>query len=74
MSQAEAERTAIRVENAAANARAQVSSTVQDVRQQAVEVADDAASAASKALWAALLIMGLSVAAATFGAGRTAPE
>jgi hypothetical protein len=74
MSQAEAERAAIRVENAAANARAQVSGTVQDVRQQAVEVADDAASAASKALWAALLIMGLSVAAATFGAGRTAPE
>lgn len=74
MSQAEAERAATRVESAASNARSQVSSTVQDVQQQAGQAAGDAANVASKALWGALLIMGLSVAAATFGAGRTARE
>lgn len=74
MSQAEAESAATRVESAASSARAQVSSTVQNVQQQAGQAAGDAANTASKALWGVLLIMGLSVAAATFGAGRTAPE
>lgn len=74
MSQAEAESAATRVESAASNARAQVSGTVQNVQQQAGQVAGDAANVTSKALWGVLLIMGLSVAAAAFGAGRTAPE
>jgi hypothetical protein len=74
MSRAEAERVATRVESAAQGLGAQVSSAAQDVQQQAGEVAGDAANAASKAAWAALLAMGLSLAAAVFGAGRTAPE
>ena len=74
MSREEADRVATRVESAAAGAGQQVSSAAQDIRQQAGEVAGDAANVASKAAWTALLIMGLSLAAAVFGAGRTARE
>lgn len=74
MSRAEAESAATRIESAASSARSQVSSAAQDVQQQAGQAAGDAANVASKAAWAALLAMGLSVAAAAFGAGRTAPR
>lgn len=61
-------------QNAAQDAQQQVSQTAQQVSQQAGEVAGDAANVASKAAWTALLVMGLSVAAAAFGAGSKARE
>lgn len=74
MSQAEAEQAATRIEAAAQTARTQVSSAAQNVQQEVGQVAGEAANLASKAAWAALLAMGLSLAAAVVGAGRTAPE
>lgn len=74
MSQTEAEQLATRVESAASTARQQVGSAAQGVQQQAGQVAGDAANIASKAAWAALLVMGLSLLAAVFGAGRTARD
>jgi len=74
MSQAEAEQVATRIEAAAQTARSQVSSAAQNVQQEVGQVAGEAANLASKAAWAALLAMGLSLIAAVAGAGRTAPE
>lgn len=74
MSEPEAERVAARVESAAADARAQLSRAASDVQQEVGEVAEGAASTASRAAWAALLVMGLSLLAAVFGGGMTARD
>lgn len=78
MSRAEAERSADRVQSAVqsatSSARQQVSQTAGQVQEQVGQAAGDAANYASKAAWAALLAMGLSAAAATFGAGQKARE
>lgn len=74
MSRPDAERAAERVESAIGNARQQVSQVAGDVQEQAGETAEQAANTTSKAMWGALLLMGLSVAAAAFGAGSTARE
>lgn len=73
-SRAEAEQLADRATQAATDARARLSSTAQTVRERAPEVAEDVASGASTGLWFALLGMGLGLAAAVFGAQRTARE
>lgn len=73
-SRAEAEQIADRVQSAVGSARTQVSQAVDTLQQRAGQVAGEAANTASKAAWGALLLMGLSVAAAAFGAGRTARE
>ena len=73
-SRAESEQLADRVTQAATDARGRLSQTAQNVREQAPVVAEKAASGASTGLWFALLGMGLSLAAAVFGARRTAPE
>lgn len=73
-SRAEAEQLADRVQGAVSTARGQISQTANQAQARAGEVAGDAANSASKAAWGALLVMGLSVAAAAFGAARTAPE
>ena len=74
MSRPEAERAADRVQTAIGNARQQVSEVAGDVQQQVGQTAEEAANATSKALWGALLLMGLSVAAAAFGAASTARD
>lgn len=74
LSEAEAERVAIRIENATASARSEVAAAAQNVQAAAGDAAGTAANVTSKALWAALLVMGFSVAAAVFGAGQTARE
>lgn len=74
MDQAEAERAADRVQSAIGSARSQVSQVAGDVQQVAGETAEQAANTTSKAMWGALLLMGLSVAAAAFGAGMTARD
>lgn len=61
-------------QNQAQSAAQDVQQQVSQVGQQAGEVAGDAANVASKAAWTALLVMGLSVAAAAFGAGSKARE
>ena len=61
-------------QNTAQEAQAQIQQQAGQVQQRAGEVAGDAANVASKGAWTALLLMGLSVAAAAFGAGRTARE
>ncbi len=73
-SRAEAEQIADRVQSTVGSARTQVSQTVDTLQQRAGQVAGEAANTASKAAWGALLLMGSSVAAAAFGAGRTARE
>jgi hypothetical protein len=73
-SRAEAEQLADRATQAATDARTRLSSTAQTVRERAPEVAEDVASGASTGLWFALLGMGLGLAAAVFGAQRTARE
>jgi hypothetical protein len=70
----EAGRIADRVQSSVQSARSQVSQTAKQVGQQASETAGQAANVSSKALWGALLLMGLSVAAAAFGAGSTARD
>lgn len=74
MDRAEAERAADRVQTAVGNVRQQVSQAAGQVQEQAGQTAEQAANTTSKALWGALLLMGLSVAAAAFGAGSTARE
>ncbi len=61
-------------QQAAQDAQQQVQQQAGQVRQQAGEVAGDAANVAAKGAWGALLLMGLSVAAAAFGAGMKARE
>jgi hypothetical protein len=77
-SRAESEQLADRVTQAATDARARLSATTQQVTQtvrtQGPQVAEQAASGASTGLWFALLGMGLGLAAAVFGAQRTARE
>ncbi len=74
MDRAEVERAADRVQTAIGSARQQVSQAAGQVQQQAGETAEQAANTTSKAMWGALLLMGLSGAAAAFGAGSTARE
>ncbi|MBW3571879.1 MAG: hypothetical protein KY467_12310 [Gemmatimonadetes bacterium] len=74
MSRAEAERAADRVQTAIGNARQQVSQVAGQVQQQAGQTAEEAANTTSKAMWGALLLMGLSAAAAAFGAASTARD
>ena len=71
---AEAERIADRVQSATTNAQAQISQTANDVQARAGELAADASNTLARAAWGALLLMGLSVAAAAFGAATTARE
>lgn len=71
---AEAERIADRVQTGVQSARSELSQAVDQVQEKAGAAAGQAANATSKGLWGALLLMGLSVAAAAFGAARTAPE
>lgn len=61
-------------EQAAQNAGQQIQQQAGQVSAQAGEVAGDAANVAAKGAWGALLLMGLSVAAAAFGAGSKARE
>ncbi|MDQ3388273.1 MAG: hypothetical protein M3483_02090 [Gemmatimonadota bacterium] len=74
MSRAEAERTATRVEDAAASVRSQVSTAADQVQEQVGEVVETGADYTARAAWAALLVMALSLGAAVFGAGRTARD
>lgn len=71
-SRAESEQIAERVQGAVSTARGQLSQTAGQVQEKAGQVAGDAANLGAKAAWGALLVMGLSVAAAAFGAGSTA--
>ena len=73
-SRAESEQLADRVTQAATDARAKLSQTVETVREQAPVVAEKAASGASTGLWFALLGMGLGLAATVVGTARTARE
>lgn len=73
-SRAESEQIADRVQSAVSSARGQLSQTAGQVQEKAGQVAGDAANLGAKAAWGALLVMGLSVAAAAFGAGSTARE
>ena len=70
----EAEQLAMRVETAAGDARTQIAGAAQDVQDQAGDLASTAAGTASRAAWWALLVMGLSLLAAIFGAGMTARD
>ncbi|HEX8395252.1 MAG TPA: hypothetical protein VF665_23085 [Longimicrobium sp.] len=70
----EAGRIVDRAQSSVQSARGQISQTANKVGEQASETAGKAANISSKALWGALLLMGLSVAAAAFGAGRTARD
>lgn len=74
MTRPEAERVAIRVESAAANARSQLATGVDQAQQTATDVASSATDTLAKAAWWALLAMGLGVAAAAFGAASTARD
>ena len=73
-SRAEAEQIATQVETRVQSARTQVGQQVAEVRDSAVSNADQAGEGIAKAAWGALLVMGLSVAAAAFGAAQTARE
>jgi hypothetical protein len=55
-------------------AQQQIQQQAPEIQARASEVAGQAAHVASRALWSALLVMGLSVGAAVLGARRTAPE
>jgi hypothetical protein len=57
---------------AAQSAQQQIQQQAPQVQARAEQVAGDAANTGAKAAWGALLVMGLSVAAAAFGAGSTA--
>lgn len=70
----ESGRIADRVQSSVQSARGQLSQAAGQVQEKAGEAAGQAANVTSKALWGALLLMGLSVAAAAFGAARTARE
>ena len=59
-------------QGAAQNAQQQIQQQAPQIREKAGQVADQAANVGAKAAWGALLVMGLSVAAAAFGAGSTA--
>lgn len=74
LSQAEAESLAGRIETAAGQAQTQVAGAVEDVQAGAADAASAAGDALQKGAWLALLTMGLSVAAAAWGAAMTARE
>ena len=59
-------------QNAAQNAQQQIQQRAPELQAKAGEIGDKAANTGAKAAWGALLVMGLSVAAAAFGAGSTA--
>lgn len=59
-------------QDAAREAQQQIQQQAPQLQEKAGQVADQAANVAAKAAWGALLLMGLSVAAAAFGAGSTA--
>lgn len=61
-------------ENAAQNAQQQIQQQAPQIQERAGQIAGDTANVAAKAAWGALLLMGLSVAAAAFGAASTARE
>ena len=74
LSEPEADQLATRIESAAGGASQQLGSTVQNVQEQVGEAAAATANTAARAAWAALLVMGLSLLAAAFGAGMTARD
>jgi ElaB/YqjD/DUF883 family membrane-anchored ribosome-binding protein len=74
MSQPEAEQVATRLEVAAQDARTRIGTAADTLGQRATRVADDATDVVSRGAWWALLIMGLSLGAATWGASMTARE
>lgn len=78
LSRPEAERLATRIETASAGARSQIATTADQVGTQAAQTASSAVEGAEEVLkrgaWLALLVMGLSVAAAAGGASMKARE
>ena len=74
MSRGEAEQVATRVESAVATARTQIGAELDTLGNRAVEAAGTASDAVSSAAWLTLLGLGLTVAAAAFGAASTARE
>lgn len=69
-----ADRAGGAAQDALGQAQAQVQQQGPELRERAGQAADEASNTASKAAWGALLVMGLSVAAAAFGAGSSARE
>lgn len=74
LSRAEAERLADRVTQGAQDIRGRASQVVAQVKAEAPEKMEGAASAASGGLWLALLALGLTLGAAAYGTTRTARE
>jgi hypothetical protein len=74
LSRADAERLADRVTSGAQDVRSRATQAVAEVKAEAPAKAEAAASAASGGTWLALLALGLTLAAAAFGATRTARE
>lgn len=74
LSPEEAERVAERVESATSTLRSQLSATASTVGEQAQELAAGAADTVQRGAWIALLLLGLSLAAAAGGAAVTARE
>lgn len=74
MSRADAERLADRVTAGAQDVRSRASQVIAEVKEKAPEKIEGAASATSGGIWVALLALGLTLAAATFGTLKTARE
>ncbi len=74
LSRAEAEQLADRVSAGAADVRSRANQLMADVRQKAPAALESAASATSSGLWLALLALGLTLAATTFGTMYTARD
>ena len=74
LSRAEAERLADRVTQGAQDIRGRASQVVAQVKAEAPEKIENAATATSGATWLALLALGLTLASAAYGATRTAPR
>jgi hypothetical protein len=74
LSRAEAESIVGDAETRAQQARQRAGAEIDTLRQRAPQIADDASDAAARGAWWALLALGISLGAATFGATMTARE
>jgi hypothetical protein len=74
LSYAQADSLVSDVESRAQDARERISMQMDTLRERAPEMAEDASDAAAMGAWWALLALGLSLAAAAFGASTTARE
>jgi hypothetical protein len=74
LSRAEAENIVSDAEQRAQRTQQQVATQIDTLRERAPAMAQDAADTAAKGAWWALLALGLSLGAATFGASMTARE